>query len=126
MQVVFAAGFLVPQTLLGIEYFRETREAFPDALFPDVDPTASIDQRASTLAATIDAAFRTGPIHVIAHSMAGLDTRRVLSQNLRGLADRGRIVALSTISTPHRGSPIADLLIGPKPNLLDIRFFHYR
>ena len=34
---------------------------------------------------------------------------------LNGLSEPGRIVSLTTLSTPHRGSPIADFLVGPEP-----------
>jgi triacylglycerol lipase len=44
--------------------------------------------------------------------MGGLDVRCLLAENLNGLADKDRIVSLSTISTPHRGSPVADVLLG--------------
>ena len=36
MNLVFAIGFLEPQKLLGVEYFRGLPEIFPDALFPKV------------------------------------------------------------------------------------------
>jgi triacylglycerol lipase len=126
MQLVFASGFFVPQRLIGFEYFRGMRAAFPDALFPVVSPLASIAQRASALADAIQEAFPAGAIHVIAHSMGGLDTRMLLARNTHGLAAPGRIAALSTISTPHRGSPIADLLVGPQPVGLDFRTLYYR
>src|SRR5205085_7431933 len=45
----------------------------------------------------------------------GLDTRYLLSRNLLGLADR--IASLSTVSTPHRGSPVADLILGLLPGV---------
>ena len=126
MHLVFASGFLVPQRLIGVDYFRGVSAAFPDAIFPAVSPIASIAQRASTLADAIQTAFPSGPIHVVAHSLGGLDTRFVLARNLRGLGAPGRIVALSTISTPHRGSPIADLLVGPEPGGHDFRTLNYR
>src|SRR5262249_23485082 len=49
------------------------------------------------------------PTHIIAHSMGGLDARFMLSP---GNPDRIGIPirSLTTISTPHQGSPIADLL----------------
>jgi triacylglycerol lipase len=68
--------------------------------------------RAQELANQIAKKFPTGQIHVIAHSMGGLDVRCLLAENLNGLADKDRIVSLSTISTPHRGSPVADVLLG--------------
>lgn len=116
MNLVFASGVLVPQHILGLDYFRGIGAVFPGALFPEVPVTASVEARAASMAAQIDAKFPTGPIHVIAHSMGGLDTRCLLSSNLRGLAAPGRVASLSTISTPHRGSPIADLLVGPDPS----------
>jgi hypothetical protein len=125
MSVVFAAGFLVPQHLVDKDYFRDVAAAFPGALFPSVPPVGDVPTRAQALAGQIDAAFPNGPIHIVAHSMAGLDSRFLLSKNLFGLANSGRVVSLSTISTPHWGSPIADLLAGPQPSLLDPRRLSY-
>jgi len=125
MNLVFAAGVLVPQHFVGLDYFRGAAAAFPGALFPGVPTTSSVAARAEALAEKIDAAFPAGPIHVVAHSMGGLDTRSLLSRNLRGLAAPGRIVSLSTISSPHRGSPVADLLVGSAPDGPGIRPFVY-
>lgn len=114
MNLVFASGFLVPQMLGPVEYFRGLKQQYPDACFPEVPPVASIDVRAQQLAALIAQKFPAGEVHVIAHSMGGLDARYVISKNLNGLGAAGRIVTLSTISTPHLGSPIADFLVGPQ------------
>ncbi len=47
--------------------------------------------------------------HLIAHSMGGLTVRfRLSPKNPGNIADR--ITSLTTIGTPHRGSPVADLL----------------
>lgn len=117
MNLVFASGFLFPQRLFKHDYFRGARAAFPGACFPRVPLTASIDTRARVLAEEI-ARFRfpdpDGPIHIVGHSMGGLDARYLLNQNLSGLT--GRIASLSTVGTPHRGSPIADFLVGPEPD----------
>lgn len=115
MNIVFASGFLEPQKLLEIEYFRGLPEVYPDALFPKVPVDARISQRAPLLAQQIKDRFPNGDIRVIAHSMGGLDTRYLLAKNLLGLAER--IKSLSTISTPHRGSPVADLLLGLIPGI---------
>jgi triacylglycerol lipase len=48
--------------------------------------------------------------------MGGLYTRMLIARNLNGLSTPGRIASLTTLSTPHRGSPIADLLVGPRPD----------
>ncbi|MBZ5557124.1 MAG: hypothetical protein LAO77_07590 [Acidobacteriia bacterium] len=126
MNLVFASGVLVPNHLAGLEYFRGAAAAFPGAIFPVVPPTETIANRAAVLAEKIDKAFPAGDIHVIAHSMGGLDTRCLLSSDLRGLRSSGRIKSLSTISTPHRGSPIADLLVSKDPGGHAVRAFAYQ
>ena len=73
----------------------------------------SVELRANQLAEQIQAAFPQGRIDIVAHSMGGLDARFLASHNLRGLT--GRIATVSMIATPHRGSPVADLLVGPTP-----------
>jgi len=45
-------------------------------------------------------------VHLIAHSMGGLDSRYMISK----LGMAGRVISLTTIGTPHRGSPVADLV----------------
>lgn len=114
MNLVFASGFLVPQMLGSVEYFRGLKQQYPDACFPEVPLVASIELRAQNLADQINHKFPSAKIHIIAHSMGGLDARFVISKNLNGLGTAGRIVSLSTVSTPHLGSPIADFLVGPQ------------
>jgi triacylglycerol lipase len=118
MNLVFASGFLVPQHVLKINYFNGVKEHFDgkhEMLFPDVGPLDSCEKRAGKLADAINAKFPAGAIHIIAHSMAGLDSRSLIGGNLHGLSAPGRIASLTTLSTPHLGSPVADLLVGPKP-----------
>ncbi len=43
-------------------------------------------------------------VNIIAHSMGGLDSRHVIST----LGLGGKIASLTTLSTPHRGTPVAD------------------
>ena len=121
MNLVFASGFLVPQRLLGIDYFRGLPSHLQqvgtgEALFPPVPPTATSDVRAEILADAIQQAYPDGQIHIIAHSMGGLDSRILIARNLNGLATPGRLASLTTLSTPHRGSPVADLIVGPRPD----------
>lgn len=72
-------------------------------------PAASVPARARQLVAAIEA-LPHERIDLIAHSLGGLDARYALAH--LGLARRVR--ALVTIGTPHRGSPIADLVLkGP-------------
>jgi triacylglycerol lipase len=67
----------------------------------------SIPMRAKALVAAIEALGASHErIDLIAHSLGGLDARYALAH--LGLAKRVR--SLVTIGTPHRGSPIADLV----------------
>jgi triacylglycerol lipase len=68
-------------------------------------PAASVPERAKQLVAAIEA-LPHERIDLIAHSMGGLDARYALTH--LGLARRVR--SLVTVGTPHRGSPIADLV----------------
>lgn len=75
---------------------------------PGVD---SVAVRAKALADQIDdfvAKKQLGTVHIIAHSMGGLDSRYLLSTLKRGAA----VKSLTTLSTPHRGSPLADIALG--------------
>jgi triacylglycerol lipase len=52
------------------------------------------------------------PIHIVAHSMGGLDSRRMISKGgaIEANGEKATIQTLATIGTPHRGSPVADLV----------------
>jgi len=140
MNIVLVHGILGFREKFGIEYFRGVAEHFREkslkVLVPVLDPTRGIEIRGGQLRDQINSAFASGNIdpaqktHIMAHSMGGLDSRWMLSP-----ANPGRIQAsirsLTTISTPHHGSPIADLVdspeklapfgqlpFGPHPNLL--------
>ena len=118
MNLVFASGFLFPQHVGPIEYFNRV-EGHVKAkghrpLFHAVPALGRSKVRASALADAIrGATFDPGPIHIIAHSMGGLDSRYLIADNPDIAA---RIASLTTVSTPHHGSPIADLLAGGRPD----------
>ena len=46
-------------------------------------------------------------VHIVAHSMGGLDSRYMIAK--LGMEDR--IISLTTISTPHHGSILADIFV---------------
>ncbi len=76
---------------------------------PQVNPIGSIAQRGGQLADAILAVPSSQEtLHVIAHSMGGLDARYAL-RNRPGVAER--VKTLVTIGTPHRGSPVADAVV---------------
>lgn len=70
----------------------------------EVPATGSIADRAAALKAEIDGFVKNEPVHIIAHSMGGLDARFMISR-----LDMGdRVHSLTTIGTPHRGTAFAD------------------
>lgn len=82
---------------------------------PQVAPTGSVEARAEALAACVRA-LGARKVNLVAHSMGGLDARFAVSR--LGLADR--VASLTTIGTPHRGTPLADVgtaLIGERLGL---------
>src|SRR5579862_7002859 len=123
VNIVLASGFLIPQQFAGINYFRGVKDRLEAAghrvLAPLVPPLAKCEDRARKLAEASDATFPNDPVHIIAHSMGGLDSRMLIGRNFCGLGEEGRILSLTTLSTPHQGSPVADLLAGSGPD--DVR-----
>ncbi|HVW27021.1 MAG TPA: hypothetical protein VHC69_16765 [Polyangiaceae bacterium] len=78
-----------------------------------LSPAASISVRAAQLARQIEA-LRSERVNIIAHSMGGLDARYAITH----LGLHARVASLTTIGTPHRGTPIADtsaMFIGDWP-----------
>jgi triacylglycerol lipase len=73
------------------------------ALYPNVEPTGGVAERAEQLRDQINR-WTDEPVNVIAHSMGGLDARFLISR--LGLA--GRVRSLTTVAAPHRGSGVAD------------------
>lgn len=76
-----------------------------------VPATGSVALRAAALATQVDALLAdTGAtqVHIIAHSMGGLDGRFLISN----LGYGAKVASLTTISTPHRGTPLADVALG--------------
>jgi triacylglycerol lipase len=93
----------------GIESHLE-KKGFGPFLQPVLDFASSSDTRAQTLKNQVEPFIEeTGAekVHIIAHSMGGLDSRRMIV-NL-GMADK--IASLTTIGTPHLGTVLADHLV---------------
>lgn len=84
---------------------------------PRVHPTAGIARRARKLAERIETLCPDEPVHIVGHSMGGLDARALL--HLPGWEDR--VLSLTTIATPHLGSTLAETArdrLGPLYQLL--------
>ena len=97
---------------------------------PDVSFAGSLSERAGDLRNRLERilAAGAGSVHVIAHSMGGLDARMVLADHPE-LATR--VSCLTTIGTPHLGTTSADralqlggrLLISALLPIIDLRGF---
>ena len=75
---------------------------------PSLNPAASIAERAAGLKSYLNSPALAGQrVHLVAHSMGGLDARYMIAK--LGTADR--VISLTTIGTPHHGSPVADVVL---------------
>jgi triacylglycerol lipase len=129
MNLVLHHGIFGFAALGPVVYFNGVRDhlraKFPDLhiLVSQVAPDGTIERRGTELGQQIAEALTPGgvlnpgaPVHIIAHSMGGLDARFLLSPaNPSHMS--GSVISLTTISTPHRGSPIADLLVAIEQGL---------
>lgn len=76
-----------------------------------VDSFGSIETNAAALKCEIaDLLLETGAekVNIIAHSKGGLDAEHMIS----ALDMAGRVASLTTLCTPHKGSPVADFVLG--------------
>ena len=111
----------------GIDYFNGVRAHLEriwiqpskvKVLVTEVSPVEGIAARGDALSKQITDALNTGLLdpeektHILAHSMEGLDSRYILSPHNETITNIAkRITSLTTIGTPHNGSPVADLIM---------------
>jgi triacylglycerol lipase len=76
-------------------------------LVPRISPTAGVETRASELRSFIRKEVGTQPVHLIGHSLGGLDARYMISR----LGMESQVLSLTTVGTPHRGTAFADWCI---------------
>ena len=90
------------------DYFPGIREQLEEAgnrvYAARVSPTSGVARRAADLKRFINREVPAGPVHVIGHSMGGLDARYMVSR----LGMEQRVRSVTTVGTPHRGSSFAD------------------
>jgi triacylglycerol lipase len=96
------AGWTVASYFPGIA--EALRAAGNRVLVPRLSPTAGVARRAAQLKAILDREVPSEPVHLIGHSMGGLDARYMISK----LEMADRVLSLTTIGTPHRGTAFAD------------------
>ena len=118
-RIVLAHGILGFGSVLPLQplnYFNGVRDLYVsmghDVICPTVAALGSIAARSAELQRQVLARWADDgvPIHLLAHSMGGLDCRHML-QGDAALARRVR--RLITIATPHFGSPVADAVLHP-------------
>jgi triacylglycerol lipase len=89
-------------------YFADIPDALRSAgnrvLVPRLSRTGGVAHRAAQLGAFLDREAPGEQVHLIAHSMGGLDSRYLISH----LGPAGRVLSLTTLGTPHRGTAFAD------------------
>jgi len=89
-------------------YFRGIPEVLSRAgnrvLVTRVPAIAGVEDRARRLGEQIVRAYPDEPVHVIGHSMGGLDARRLLGDP----SWQKRVLSLTTVGTPHLGTALAD------------------
>lgn len=99
-----------------LQYFKNIRgflkaNGFPAVSNSNVKFAGSVRERAAELKAHVEnvlAENNAEKVHIIGHSMGGLDARVMIVE--LGMADK--VASLTTIGTPHFGSPAADRLVG--------------
>lgn len=98
--------------LPGVQYWRGIKEALTQkgvqVITATVPPSGSIEMRAEELVKDIDEGAQGKAVNIIAHSMGGLDARYMISR-LR--PKKFKVLSLTTIATPHRGSTVADYVL---------------
>ncbi|KAH9857955.1 Alpha/Beta hydrolase protein [Lenzites betulinus] len=115
--IVFCHGLLGFDTVnlgpsiapLQVTHWRGIRDAFEangiELLMTRVPATSSPVDRAKVLCAKIAETYPGRAVHLIGHSMGGIDCRYLTTH----LKDRPfSVLSVTTISTPHRGSSFAD------------------
>jgi triacylglycerol lipase len=122
--IVLVHGFNASPTKNGFgpEVVRALCDDGHSVYAPALPPFASVATRSAVLARAIDDALAgvedacgavpasgaPAKVNLIAHSMGGLDSRAVVAT--LGYGDR--VASITTISTPHHGSAVADMSLG--------------
>jgi triacylglycerol lipase len=101
------------------DYFPGVREPLEAAgnrvLVARVSPTGGVARRALDLKRFLSREVPSGPVHLVGHSMGGLDARYMISR----LGLHERVLSLTTVGTPHRGSAFADWGVSRFARLLE-------
>ena len=99
----------------NLHYFKGIRTLLMSHGFvvfhSNVSWAAGVDRRAEDLRQNITGILKTqgcDKVNIIAHSMGGLDARHMLFNDRHADKIHQRVASVTTVSTPHNGSPFAD------------------
>jgi hypothetical protein len=124
-RIYFSPGMFGFGRLASYDYFVHLERALGDALRArgdevvtwvlDVAPTSSVRFRAARLAELVARTSNDGegPIHLVGHSTGGVDACLVAAPDVHLPCDDGalvwlpRLASITTLSTPHHGTPLA-------------------
>jgi triacylglycerol lipase len=124
-RIYFSPGMFGFGRLASYDYFTHLERALTRALRADghdaatwvldVPPTASVRRRAGKLAELVARTCEDSrdPIHLVGHSTGGIDARLLAAPGARlpcaagALAWMPRLASVTTLSTPHYGTPLA-------------------
>ncbi len=102
---------------IGVTYFdgvvQDLAQHGEQVFTTIVPPYDTSEERAQDLAHQIDTILaRTGKakVNLVGHSQGGMDARVIASP--AGMAYGDRIASVTTVATPHRGSRVADAVLG--------------
>ncbi|KAJ2849213.1 hypothetical protein IWW36_002786 [Coemansia brasiliensis] len=95
--------------MFGIHYWRGIREALEKigakVVIAKVPGTGGIRERAQQLDTLLDSRLASEQVNIVGHSMGGLDARYLITHiNSKTYS----VASLTTVCTPHRGSPFMD------------------
>jgi len=112
LPIVLAHGYLGFSSLGPLHYFNNVQSILQAAGATDifasvVSPKQNLADRSAQLGADITGKYGNQRVHVIAHSMGGLDARTLIQQN------NPNIATLTTLGTPFRGTLAADVALDP-------------
>ncbi|KAG8754105.1 hypothetical protein FRC11_006864 [Ceratobasidium sp. 423] len=112
--IVLCHGLFGFDTLFGIvNYWRDApkalRTAGAEVLVTRVSPTSATEDRARELLAQVNKEYAGRSVHLIGHSMGGLDCRYLVSHLMENATFK--VLSVTTVSTPHWGSPVADVVM---------------
>ena len=124
-RIYLSPGMFGFAELASLDYFGHLKSALVERFAAkgrearvfvcEVHPTASVRRRGAKLAGLVrrSCANDDGPIHVVGHSTGGLDARIVASPSIHLSDDPDllrwlpRLCSVTTINTPHYGTPLA-------------------